>query len=264
MMPQKNNAPIADQFMAGVQRQQRENTQRQTRFEALQAAAQKREAEEAAKERARLQKAFAEYYRDVAPLIDTLEKLPAKNGKEFFVRADLRLMGDTVRSPEKSIDLWLIYTKPVTEGQKAAPCDTYSLYMPMKGSPVNDRIDAAAQDLYLSEHGALHLRMMREDGKTRIVTSRSYEAYDYAPDNRGPGLYRGDYRQMTGTSHEQQHPKLKDVIAAIGAWVNDAAPDRIPEIRAAMDAKQDAQAASQLTQSVSVMRPAAVRKRLHP
>lgn len=262
MMPAKNNASIAEQFLAGAARQQQANTRTQTREDARRAAAERRENAAAAKERARLQKAFAEYYRDLAPLMDVLEKLPPKNGQEFFVRADLILHGDNVRSPEKSIDMWLVYTKPVPDGQRAEDGTTHSLYMPRKSTPASE--PAETQGLYLSQHSMLRLTMSRVDGKTSIKTSRSYESYDYAPGGRGQGLYRGDFRQRTGMSHEQKHAKLHDALPAIGAWVHDIAPDRIPDIRAAMDAKQDVQQNSQLAQSVSVMRPATVRKRHQP
>lgn len=261
-MPAKNNTSITEQFLAGAANQQQANTRTQTREDARRAAEQRREDAAAAKEHARVQKAFAEYFRDLAPLIHVLENLPPKNGQEFFVRTDLNLHGDNVRSAEKSIHMWLVYTKPVPDGQKAEDGTAHSLYMPRKGTPAHEH--AEAQDLYLSPHGMLHLKMSREGGRTCIETSRAYESYDYAPGGRGQGLYRGDYRQCTGTSHEQKHAKLKDAVPAIGAWVHDIARDRIPDIRAAMDARQNGQETHQLAQSVSVMRPATVRKRIQP
>lgn len=255
-MQKKNNATLADQFMAGAARQQHDNTQQKTAANAARTAAERREEKAAAQEHARLQKAFAEYYRDLAPLMDALQTLPAKDGKEFFVRTDMHVQSGNAA---KSLNIWIVYTQAVPNGQSPAPCDTHSLYMPRKNADADD-----AQDLYLSEHSMLRLSMTREDGKTRIESHRAYEAYDYAPGGRGHGLYRGDYRQVTGTSHEQPHKKLKDAVSAIGAWVNDCAPDRIPDIRAAMDARQSTQEASQLAHSVSVMRPATVRKRIQP
>jgi hypothetical protein len=282
-MPKTSKA-LAEQFTLSAEQQQRQRQESEARAQAQAIAAQTAQAK-AAKAAAdrharKMKKAFAPYKKDIEPLVEALRSLPPnKDGLEFFVRADTYINDSFSNRPEvKSITMWLIYGQAAPDGLKQTGCETHGLYMPkksraMKAAPAPlaawpygaEPAEEQAQDILLSDHPVLHLQLDQTEGKEAVIQSHRYtESYHYAPNSRRPGAYRGDYACANYTHDKRTHRQLQDFIAVIAGWVSDVAPERVQEVRAALENRATAQQASTLQDTVAVLRPLTVRKRPKP
>lgn len=229
-MPAKKS--ISENFTTGAADQQ--NKHRATKAKAQE---EKNQAEsqyqEAAERKARiLRKTFPSYYEDVAPLLEVLENLPQKNGEEFFIRADLsagRKIGNLTLP--KSIDIWVLYTSDTGGAPASQGISTHSLYMTKKG---DKSIQPETAHLALNGRPVLHLQLDAENGKIQISSHFYQESYSYAPSSRRSGTYRGDYRQNLDEYNHETHKSIRDFVRAIGAWVSEAAPERLDDIQRAL------------------------------
>ncbi|MDP2205231.1 MAG: hypothetical protein Q8K65_02890 [Alphaproteobacteria bacterium] len=282
-MPKASKA-LAEQFTNSAEQQQRQRQENEARAQAQATAAQK-VAEKTAKAAAdryarKMKKAFGPYKKDIEPLVGALRSLPPnKDGLEFFVRADTHINDRFSDRPEvKSISMWLIYSEAAPDGLKQTGCETHGLYMPkkphaMKTAPAPltawpygaEPAQEENQDILISDNPVLHLRLEQTDGKEAIIQSHRYtESYHYAPNSRRPGAYRGDYACSNHIHDKREHQQLQEFISVIAAWVSDVAPERIHEVRAALENREAAQQASTLQETVTVLRPLTVHKRPKP
>jgi len=282
-MPKTAKA-LAEQFTSSAEQQQRQRQQSEARTQAQAIAAQTAQtkaAKVAADKHARqMKKAFGPYKKDIEPLVDALRSLPPnKDGLEFFVRADTFVNGGFNDRPEgKAISMWLIYSQAAPDDLKQTGCETHGLYMPKKPRAIKTAPAQVAawpygaepaqeqnQDILISDRPVLHLRLEQTEGKEAVIQSHRYtEAYHYAPNSRHPGAYRGDYACSNYTHDKRTHQKLEEFIAVIAGWVSDVAPERIHEVRSALENRETAQQASTLQDTVAVLRPLTVRKRPKP
>lgn len=280
----KTQKPLADQFAATAEKHQREKRTGEARAQAQASAAEKAAAKaakaEAERHERKMQKAFASYRKDIEPLVEALRSLPPnKDGLEFFVRADTHIDDRFSDRPEvKNINMWLVYSEAAPDGLKQTGCETHSLYMPKKPSAMKAAAASAAawphgaeteevqtQDILISKRPVLRLQLEEKKGAQAVIQSHRYtESYHYAPNSRRPGAYRGSYACANYTHDKREHRQLKDFISVIAEWVSDVAPERIAEVRAALDHRAAAQQASTLQDTVAVLRPPTVHKRPKP
>lgn len=282
-MPKSHKA-LADQFTTTAEKHHRQRLDAQSREHAAAIAAQKA-SEKAAKAYAdqharKMKKAFSEYGRDIAPLVDALRSLPPKKGLEFFVRADTFLNDRFSHRPErKSINMWLVYSEAAPDTPKQNGSETHGLFMPKKPWAGKSSPGQAAawpygaeasgeenQSILISERPVLHMQFEQTDGQEALIKSHRYtEKYYYAPGSRQPGSYRGDYARHEYIHDKREHKSLQEFVSLIAAWVAEVAPDRIAEVRTALEGGAKArQPAAAPQETVSVMRPPTVRKRTQP
>jgi len=232
-MPKKS-ASTADIFLNAAS--QRVSEKEQMRLE--QEAAEKQQAIAWAKEREReerkIKKAFPEYFKKIDPLLKAMEALPPRDGDEFFIRADLRLDEHyKTKVPTKGIHVWVIYSHETKDhqGPDGQPC-THSLAIDRKGTPAGERDDI---DLALNGKSVLKLEMdTDETGKVTIKSHTYIDTYQYAPNSRASGAYRGSWREYSSRANHAEHATIGGFAEALGKWVQDTAPERLPDIAAAL------------------------------
>lgn len=278
----RSTKTLADQFTNSAEthsrKRQEEEAKAKAQAIAAQAASDKAAKTAAAQKARKMQKAFAPYQKDIEPLIEALRSLPPKKGMEFFVRADTHLNDRFSHRPErKSIHLWLIYGEAAPDGMKQTGCETHGLYMPKKPHvpqaapaprtawPYNAPAEVENQNILISDRPVLRLEYEQTDGQDATIKSHRYtEKYYHSPHGRGRGVYRGDYACSEYKHDHREHKQLQEFVSLIAAWVADVAPERIPEIGAAIQNNAAAKQAATLGHTVDVLRPATVRKRRQP
>lgn len=283
-MPKSSKA-IADQFALTAEKQRRQRQAEEARAQAQAAAHQKAEAEAVrayTEQRARkMKKAFAGYKKDIAPLVEALRSLPPdKDGQEFFVRADTHINDRFSNRPEtRLISLWLVYSQAAPDSMKISGCETHGLYMPKKPHMLTagQAVQAAwpyssirgekeeQQNILISDRPILQINFTHTDGKEPEIKSCRYvEKYYRAYDLKKPGEYRGSYASSRLESDRRTHKDIKEFVPLIAAWVADVAPERIQEVRSALEKQAAAEKASRLQDNVAVLRPPTVRRRPKP
>ncbi|MEZ0259388.1 MAG: hypothetical protein ACAH80_00160 [Alphaproteobacteria bacterium] len=239
-MPKKSTASTADIFLNAASQRVSDKERERLKQEAADKKEALRQQKEEARELKALRKAFPEYYAMVEPLLKAMESLPASGGDEFFVRADLHLDEHyKTKVPTKSMHIWVLYTheQKTPYGQGEAP-NTHSLAIDRKGTPKGDRDDV---DLALNGNKVLKLELdTDENGKIKISSHAYEEYYSYVPPYRRAGYYssssRGHYESRSATTTAVTHDSISGFAAALGGWVQDTAPERLPEIAAALGA----------------------------
>lgn len=236
-MPKKSPS-AADIFLSAASQRVDENERARLKQEAEERKEKLRQQKEELREQKALKKAFPEYYKAVEPLLKAMEALPAKDGDEFFVRADLSV-GEHYRThvPTKRVDIWVLYTHEQTTPRNSDDRpNSHSLSIQRKGTPKDERDDV---DLALNGNKVLKLELdTDENGKVSIKSHTYEEYYEYSYPRRRPGSYssysKGYYENRSVKTSSADHASIGGFAAALGAWVQDTAPARIPEIAATL------------------------------
>ena len=257
------NEKALTEFFGGV-------TAAQGRKQALEQARLKKEADENAARAARAEEAraalkavFPDYFDAVEPIAKALEKLPPRDGHEFFVRTDLRLNGwdcDTkVHGPE--ISMWILYTRRATEQDEEETLPpVHSLAMYEKGSdPDHDR----RVGLHINERPIFRVRSKPQADGTMKITAEHYtlEYLCTGRDTGGPGSYRSgkdgnQYREHEYVSDKRDVGSIRELAGAIGSWVAEAAPERLDEVRQVLSGADPAS----LVEKISLSKPITFKK----
>lgn len=221
----RTNDRFSAQFLKGAEKQKASQEQQQAARQRAQETAARKARQEALLKEKRHRRAFSDYYRNVAPLLDVLSSLPAKDGKEFFVRTALSTRPDVEdKENTRIINIWIVYSHISPQLSAQSIPQTHTLAMQAKNDP-EKIIDLALQDTPY-----LQLKAHQKGRAKEIKSAFIEESYTYAPQQRQRGLYRGDYRVNQVESQQQAHKSLQDFVPVIGAWVQHVAPDRLPEI----------------------------------
>ncbi len=239
------NEKFSAHFLKGAEKQKNTREEQQAALRQAQEAAARKAAEAAAQQEAKQRRAFAAYYRDLAPVLDILSALPPKDGKEFFVRTDLSSRPDPEdKQNTRTINIWILYTQVSDTPFSKHDVQTHGLAMNSKKNP-EGTVQLALQD-------APYLQLaVKQKGRTNEIQSVFVqESYVYAPKPLQSGVYRGDYRMVRQESQRQNHKKLEALVAVIGGWVQHVAPDRLPEI-----AQKLTQPDVALEQKIAVKKP---------
>lgn len=205
------------------------------------------------KARAEVEAHFTSYHNVLAPFIDALQKLPAKNGLEFFARADLY---QSAKSRQDSIHIWLLYGRAAEDSGAGTP-STHDVAVSPKAEDTKRRYTHVA----LSTRPVLEIEMRPAKGETEgyTIQSRIYtERYMRQPDGMPPSTpTRGGFVSNNEIIEERSHTALKNTLQAMDSWLQRAAPERRDEIRAALGILDT----PELKDDVSVLRPATLRRR---
>lgn len=208
------------------------------------------------KKRAEVEAHFDSYHSVIAPFIDTLQKMPAQNGMEFFARADLY---QSAKSQQDHIHVWLFYGRPSDAGMMAGVPSTHGVAVSAK----DETRKVQTTHVALSTRPVLEIEMKPEkDSGTHGIESRIYtERYVRKKDGIPAGvIVRGEFVSDNVMIEQARHATLTGALKAIDSWLQKAVPERLPEIRDALGI-HDTPA---LKDDVSVMRPATIRKRPQP
>lgn len=157
---------------------------------------------------------FADYRRDLAPLLEALEGLPARNGEKFMVRMEQQIQThlSTEQQSTRSLNIWIAYAKPVgaSESKNAFTKDETDL-IPMPRNGVSSELD-----VYPAKTGrdVLHIRLATETGQGEKITG-------------GRAIF----------THYDTIESMKDIPAYIGKWMAKNAPERLDELRKSLGVK---------------------------
>lgn len=207
------------------------------------------------KKRAEVEAHFDSYHSVIAPFIDTLQKLPAQNGMEFFARADLY---QSAKSQQDHIRVWLYYGRPSSAGMMAGVPSTHGVAVSAKDPASKVQTTHVA----LSTRPVLEIEMKRESDAGYSIESRIYtERYVRKQDGIPAGvIVRGEFVSENDMIEQKRHATLTGTLKAIDSWLQKAVPERLPEIREALGIHDT----PELKDDVSIMRPATIRKRPKP
>jgi hypothetical protein len=258
-MGQKNEKALGGFFKGVTERQEKKQAHENARLkkEAAEAKALQRRRDE---HRKKLRESFSEYFEAVEPIIQALEKLPPRDGREFFPRVDLNLEGynfDTgTKGPE--ISMWILYTREAGE-------DAYKQVLPPVHGLAMDAKNGKPEDvrLEINELPVLRVRSKpMKDGAMKITAHHYVLDYEYSGRNtRGSGCYRTGkdgnmYREVEHITNEQDVASMKDLAAVIGGWVAEAAPERLDDVRAMLEGADPAT----LKEKIAVSKPITFKK----
>lgn len=151
---------------------------------------------------------FADYRRLVAPVVEALEKLPARKGEEFIVRLD---QFESTDRYARRLNLWIAYSTPVDHG-KDKNVEVNQLPMPRKGG--------GQGDIWPKDNGRLILNIKLE-----------------SPPGRGE-------RIVTMNDWRKEFKSMEELPAYIGEWVANEVPERLAELKKAMSANSEPRANS--------------------
>jgi hypothetical protein len=226
----------ADAFLQGASRRVDEKEKARLRQEAEKKKQLAKGAKEAAREQKELRKAFPEYYKTVDPLLKTLEKLPADaNGDEFHVRADVYIREHwQTRQPEKTIHVWVLYSHEADGSGAGGKSAAHGLSINRKGTAPEERDDIS---LALNGNKVLKLEYDVDDKAKPYIRSYTYDEqpeYHYSRSRNGYTTSSGWWGTRDVKGDWKDHDSVGGFAAALGAWVQDTAPERLKEIAAAL------------------------------
>lgn len=157
---------------------------------------------------------FADYRRDLAPLLQALEGLPARKGEKFMVRMEQQIQTPSRADQEgtRSLNIWIAYAKPIGSSENKnslAKIETDMIPMPRNG--VSDKLD-----VYPAKTGrdVVHIQLANEKGQGEKITG-------------GTAMFR----------HYDTIKSMKDIPAYIGKWVAKNAPERLDDLRKSLGVK---------------------------
>ena len=190
---------------------------------------------------------FQTYSRLIAPFVEILRGLPAKDGLEFFSRADMDAQKNTLR-------LWLFYARPSQSRflDSGVP-DTHGVAVLTKKSDTKH----AATHLALGTRPVLEITAAPDGTGGERIESHIYSERYVRHNNDIPAgvLPRGAFIEQSETLARQQHAALKQTIGAINDWLARAVPERAAEIRQALGVLDT----PELKDDVTLLRPATIR-----
>lgn len=208
------------------------------------------------KARAEVEAHFTTYQNVIAPFIDILQKLPQKNGFEFFARADLY---QSAKSQQDHIRLWLFYGR--ASDQSPMSGGTPSVHAVAVAPKTNDP-KRRFTHVALSTRPVIEVEMKTEKDGSKSIESRIYTERYVRDNGQAPagtpsrGGFVGDNQMI----EQKQHAALKNILPAIDSWLQKAAPERLAEIRGALGILET----PELKDDVSILKPATIRKRPKP
>jgi hypothetical protein len=165
---------------------------------------------------------FADYRRDLAPLLQALEGLPARKGEKFMVRMEQQIQtrSSTDKEGTRSLNIWIAYAKPIGLSESKlgwmafgensfTKIETDMIPMPRNG--VSDKLD-----VYPAKTGrdVVHIQLANEKGQGEKITG-------------GIAMFR----------HHDTIKSMKDIPAYIGKWVAKNAPERLDDLRKSLGVK---------------------------
>jgi len=198
---------------------------------------------------------YKDFETEVAPLLDTLKKLPAdENGMEFFIRTDV--VNDINGQPkDQRIDVWLFYTRDITAEPrtKGAP-NTHLITMERKDSdPENPRYDILME---LSLRPVLRLAVRPYD-KTRQIEATQYIEYFETPEHGHEyPVFIGGYGQVHDVQERKQLANIQDFTAELENWIQSVADVKAPQILNALGSGD-----TKLRHDVTVSKPLQLKKK---
>lgn len=222
----------------------------------------RRQAELAAAERL-VKKTFPKYFKSVDPIVQALEKLPPRDGNEFFARVDLSPNGwdcnTNVRGPE--INMWIFYTRRATDADSGSPLSqTHPVAICEKGTTWEDN---ESLHLYLNDLPMLRVRSKPQaDGSMKIKVEHVEVYYDcVGRKTSGSGSYRcgrdgNMYVEREFVTERAELKSIAELPGAIGNWVAAATPERLEDMRRVMDGVDP----GALVEKMPVMKPLAFKK----
>lgn len=207
------------------------------------------------KKKAELAAHFDSYHSALAPVIDTLCQLPAKDGQSFYARCDLYRSN---RSQQDHIYVWLFYGRPTDSAMLAGIPATHDVSVPVKSADSKQRMTHIA----LSARPVLAIDLKPEKDGSHTIDSCIYiERYRRKNDSDAPHMTgRGDFVADNQIIEQNRHTRLSGALSAIDSWLQKAVPERSADIRAALGVHNT----PALKEDVPVMRPAVIRKRPKP
>lgn len=217
----------------------------------------KEAAEKAAATPARIppQQIYKDFDTHVAPVLETLKKLPAdENGMEFFLRADV--VNDITGQPkDQHIDVWLFYTRDITNDRKKQGMpDSHMISMERKDStPENRRYDILME---LSLRPVLRLSVRPYDKTRQIEVSQYIEYYESPEHGHEYPMFVGGYGQVLDTQSRKQAHTMESFTADIEDWIKTVADDRAPRILNALGFSD-----TKLRHDVTVGKPLQLKKK---
>lgn len=191
----------------------------------------KEAAEKAAATPARIppQQIYKDFDAHVAPVLETLKKLPAdENGMEFFLRADV--VNDITGQPkDQRIDVWLFYSRDITNDRKKQDMpDSHMISMERKDStPENRRYDILME---LSLRPVLRLSVRPYDKTRQIEVSQYIEYYESPEHGHEYPMFVGGYGQVLETQSRKQAYTMESFTDDIEDWIKSVAGDKAPRI----------------------------------
>lgn len=195
---------------------------------------------------------FQTYTRVMAPFIEILRDLPAKDGLEFFSRADMDTQRNTLR-------LWLFYARPGRNPfMNGGVPDTHGVSVLTKKNDLKN----ATTSLALGTRPVLEITAAPDSGGGQRIESHIYcERYARHNGTVPAGvLPRGDFIEQSETLSRQTHASLAQSLRALNDWLARAVPERAAEIQAALRALDT----PEINDDVAILRPAEIRRRPKP
>lgn len=175
------------------------------------------------------QQIYKDFDAHVAPVLETLKKLPAdESGMEFFLRADV--VNDINGQPkDQRIDVWLFYTRDITYDRKKQDMpDSHMIQMERKDStPENRRYDILME---LSLRPVLRLSVLPYDKTRQIEVSQYIEYYETPEHGHEYPIFIGGYGQVHDTQSRKQLPSMESFTNEIEDWIKTVAEDKAPRI----------------------------------
>lgn len=175
------------------------------------------------------QQIYKDFDAHVAPVLETLKKLPAdESGMEFFLRADV--VNDITGQPkDQRIDVWLFYTRDITNNRKKQDMpDSHLIQMERKDStPENPRYDILME---LSLRPVLRLSVRPYDKTRQIEVSQYIEYYETPEHGHEYPIFIGGYGQVQDTQSRKQLDTMEAFNNEIENWVKTVADDKAPRI----------------------------------
>ncbi len=152
--------------------------------------------------------AFADYRKNLAPLLEALEGLPARKGEKFMVRMEQHIHQDWASKEDKrSLRIWMAYSTPISSADTK---NTKVMQIPMPGEGVNDTLDVYPAD---NGRGMLAIKLEHNPMTGEHVMGGS------------------------GGSFYHTLKSIDDIPAYIGKWVANTAPERLNDLKKALGIK---------------------------
>lgn len=204
------------------------------------------------KKKAELAEHFDAYHSVVAPFIDTLCQLPAKDGMSFHARCDLY---QSSRSQQDQIHVWLLYGRATDSAMLAGIPTTHDVAVPVKDNSSKQRMTHVA----LSSRPVLEIEMKPQNDGSHVIESRIYIERYRRKNGSDPASLpgRGDFLADNEILEQKQHPRLSGTLQALDSWLQKTVPERMAEIRAALGIHDT----PVLKDDVPVMKPPTIHRR---
>jgi hypothetical protein len=201
------------------------------------------------------QQIYQDFAADVAPLLDTLKKLPADNkGMEFFIRADV--VNDINGQPkDQRIDVWMFYTRDITDQPRGGGMPTsHFIQMERKDStPENPRYDISME---LSLRPVLRLSVRPYDKTRQIEVSQYIEYFETPEHGHEYPVFLGGYGLVHDEQARKQLATVGDFNTEIESWIKFVASENAPRILSAIGF-----ADTKLRNDVTVGKPLQLKKK---